>query len=286
VEFDSFIAIDWSGAVRAYKGIAVAVCRRGRSAPSLVAPRGAYWTREEIAEWLKERLTAKQRLLIGFDFAFGFPYEDTGYLGGRAQGVDDIFALWELIEARSAGDSDFGCNRFVDDPQFAHLFWKAGPKPSGWIERKRRAEHACATATKTRPDTLYKLLHSKQVGKASITGMRVLNHLRTARGKSVAIWPFETPKTSAIVEIYPTMFRKLATRSVAKLRSVAGLNSALAAFDSRPFTVAKGVEISDHATDALISAAGLRRIAHSPAVWRRTELALPQVRREGWIFGV
>lgn len=286
MEFEHFIAIDWSGAARAYKGIAVAVCRRGRSAPTLVTPRGAHWTRKEIAEWLKERLSAKPRLLIGFDFAFGFPYEDTGYLGGRVQGVDDIFALWELIEARSAGDSDFGCNGFVDDPQFAHLFWKAGPKPHDWIERKRRAEHACAAATKTRPDTLYKLLHSKQVGKASITGMRVLNQLRKASGKSVAIWPFETPRTSAIVEIYPTMFRKLATGSVSKLRSVAGLNSALAAFDSRPFNVAKGVEVSDHETDALISAAGLRRIAHRPTVWTRPELALPQVRREGWIFGV
>jgi hypothetical protein len=116
--------------------------------------------------------------------------------------------------------------------------------------------------------------------------MRVLNHLRASSGKSVAIWPFETPRTSAIVEIYPTMFRKLATGSVAKIRSVAGLNSALAAFDSGPFSVAKGVEVSDHATDALISAAGLRRIAHSPDVWTRTELVLPQVRREGWIFGV
>jgi len=286
VEFDSFIAIDWSGAARAYKGIAVAVCRGGRAAPSLVRGRGAYWTREETAEWLMERLRAKERLLIGFDFAFGFPYEDTGYLDGRAQGVDDIFALWALIEARSAGDADFGCSRFVDDPQFAHLFWKAGPKPKGWIERKRRAEHACTAATKTRPDTLYKLLHSKQVGKASITGMRVLNHLRTARGKSVAIWPFDAPRTFTIVEIYPTMFRKLATGSIAKLRSVAGLNSALAAFDSRPFPVAGGMDVSDHETDALISAAGLRCIARSPAVWTRAELTLPQVRREGWIFGV
>ena len=286
MEFDSFIAIDWSGAARAYKGIAVAVCRGEHAAPSLVRARGAYWRREEIAEWLKERVRANERLLIGFDFAFGFPYEGTGYLGGRAEGVDDIFALWALIEARSANDADFGCSRFVDDPQFAQLFWKEGPKPKGWIERKRRAEYACAAATKTRPDTLYKLLHSKQVGKASITGMRVLNHLHTATGRSVAIWPFETPRTSTIVEIYPTMFRKLATGSIAKLRSVAGLNSALSAFDSSPFSVAEGIEVSDHETDALISAAGLRCIARSPAVWTRAELTLPQIRREGWIFGV
>jgi hypothetical protein len=225
-----------------------------------------------------------KRLLIGLDFAFGFPYEDIGYLSGQAGGIDNIFALWRLIEARSAGDYDFGCSRFIDDPDFAHLFWKAGPKPTAWIERKRRTEHACAEATKTRPDTLYKLLHSKQVGKASITGMRVLNHLRACKGDCVSIWPFETPRTSTVVEIYPTMFRKLATGSIAKLRSCADLNSALAALHSRPMS--HSGTVSDHETDALISAAGLRFISYNPEVWIRPELTSQQVRREGWIFGV
>src|SRR6185503_17314985 len=178
--FDAYIGIDWSGAVRNYDGIAVAVCRRGSAAPALVAPRGARWTRLAVAKWLEHQLDRQRRLLIGCDFAFGFPFEQSdGYLGGRAAGVDDIFALWTLIENKSSDDPDFGCARFVNDPDYASLFWTAGPRPASWIERKRLTEHACGDATKTWPDTLYKLLHSKQVGKASITGMRVLHRLRS-----------------------------------------------------------------------------------------------------------
>jgi len=284
-KFDAFIAIDWSGAARAYDGIAVAICRPGRSSPQLVAPARRRWTREEIAEWVKSRVDGRQRLLIGFDFAFSFPYENCGYLGGQAEGVEDTFALWEMIEAKSTGDSDFGCSRFLGDPNYAPLFWTAGPKPKRWIERKRRTEHACAESTKTRPDTLYKLIHSKQVGKASITGMRVLHHVRSRKGDCVAIWPFESLRTSAIVEIYPTMFRKLATGSIAKLRSRNDLNRALAVLQSRPTEEGKP-GLSDHETDALVSAAGLRYIAGNPLVWARPEITSSEVCREGWIFGI
>jgi hypothetical protein len=284
MNFDEFIAIDWSGAVGRYNGIAVADCRLGCAAPHLVQPAGTRWSRREIAEWLANRLGKRKRLLIGFDFAFGFPFEHCGYLGGLAKGIRDIFGLWALIEQRCVAEPDFGCRSFIEDPGLAHLFWKAGPRPSMWVERKRVAEHACAETTKTRPDTLYKLLHSKQVGKASITGMRVLNYLHMLRKDCVAIWPFEIPRSSAIVEIYPTMFRKLATGSIAKLRTRGDLNRALVNLNSRPMI--RVDRFSDHETDALISAAGLRSIAHDPEMWRRPEVESARVRREGWIFGV
>jgi hypothetical protein len=283
--FDAFIAIDWSGAARAYSGIAVAICGSGRTPPEVVPPSRNCWTRVEIAEWLKRRLEERQRLLIGFDFAFGFPYEDCGYLGGQADGVDDIIALWELIEAKSSGDADFGCSQFISDPIYSTLFWKAGPKPKEWVERKRQTEHVCAELTKTRPDSLYKLLHSKQVGKASITGMRVLHHVHSSKLHCVAIWPFETPRASTFVEIYPTMFRKRATASVAKVRSTADLNIALGVFHSDPIPNIRRVRLSDHETDALISAAGLRSIARKQDVWTSPE-SRSRVRREGWIFGI
>ena len=73
-----------------------------------------------------QRLAGGQRLLIGFDFAFSFPYEECGYLGGQARGIENIFALWEMIEAKSSGDSDFGCSQFIGHPKYAPLFWKAG----------------------------------------------------------------------------------------------------------------------------------------------------------------
>src|SRR5262249_55636214 len=56
-QFDTFVAMDWSGATGRYNGIAVAICKTGRSAPRLVEPRGTrFWTREAIAAWLENQL--------------------------------------------------------------------------------------------------------------------------------------------------------------------------------------------------------------------------------------
>jgi hypothetical protein len=284
--FDSFIAIDWSGAAGKYSGIAVAACEQGREAPRLVHPKkDKRWTRREIADWLVAQFHTSQRLLIGLDFGFGLPFEPLlGYLGGKAPGIDNIFSLWSHVEQRSCGADDFACNPFVADRDHASLFWTSGVRPQHWIERKRRTERACAEATRTYPDTLYKLIGSKQVGKGSLTGMRVLHHVRALSVGRVAIWPFEKVCTSAMVEIYPTMFRKRAAGSVAKL-ATADLNSALKELASQP--VASLVpNLSDHETDAILSAAGLRLLARAPEAWSHPELVTAQVQREGWIFGV
>lgn len=285
-KFDAFIAVDWSGATKDYKGVAVAKCKAGSSAPRLVVPNStSLWTRSAIADWLNRELGKGLRLLIGFDFAFGFPFEkDCGYLGGQAHQVKSIFELWDLIDRQSCTDADFGCATFLDDPKYASLFWKSGPRPQAWMERKRRTELACAKATQTHPDTVYKLLGSKQVGKASITGIRVLNRVRSLRKAQVAFWPFEQVGGSVIVEIYPTLFRKTATSSIAKLRTLSGLNKALERFDSRP--VRNVHDPSDHETDALLSAAGLRWLAGVPGIWTPQELSSSHITREGWIFGV
>jgi hypothetical protein len=284
--FDSFVAIDWSGAAGKYSGIAVAACRQGRSAPQLVHPKkGLRWTRREIADWLVAQINTSQRFLIGLDFGFGLPFEPAlGYLGGKAPDIDDIFGLWSLIELKSCGADDFGCNRFITDTDYASLFWTSGIRPPHWIERKRRTEHACAETTRTYPDTLYKLIGSKQVGKASLTGMRVLQHVRSLCAGRVAIWPFERVRTSAMVEIYPTMFRKRAAGSVAKL-APADLDGALKELASQPAPAVVS-SLSDHETDAMLSAAGLRLLANAPEAWSHPELVSPQVQREGWIFGV
>jgi hypothetical protein len=282
--FDTFIAIDWSGATKQYSGIAVAACDSGRSTPKLIRPLAApRWTRSTVADWLCGKLAGRRRLLIGLDFAFGFPFADGGYLGGNAPLVRSVFDLWKLIDSESP-DPDFGCDSFISNPAYSSLFWKAGPTPLHWIEHKRRTEYACAERTRTRPETVYKLLGSKQVGKASLTGMRVLHHIRSVKVGDVAFWPFEKVRTSAMVEIYPTLFRKRSTGSSAKLRSSRDLNQALTVFGCNAISHSRN--LSDHETDALISAAGLRTIAQSPTTWSHRDLSSSRVQREGWIFGV
>jgi hypothetical protein len=282
--FDGYIAIDWSGADGRYAGISIACCAPGTAAPRLVAPGAGRWTRTAAAAWLDAELRSGRRLLIGCDFAFGLPYEPGhGYLAGAAPGIADIFALWDLIESAGGGAADFGCARVLADPRFAPLYWRTGRRPATWTARQRQSELACAAATGTHPECVFKLVGAKQVGKASLTGVRVLRHVRALNRARVAVWPFEpVGAKSALVEIYPTVFRKQAAGGVAKLRTRRELNDALRRLGARGVPEAA---LSDHDTDALISAVGLRSLAG--AGWcGLAQPADPRMRREGWIFGV
>jgi len=282
--FDSYIAIDWSGADGPYTGIAVARCEPGRRAPQLVRPRAGRWTRTAIAAWLDRELASGRRLLVGFDFAFGMPFEPgLGYLAGAAGGCTDAFALWELIEAASAGAPDFGCAPMILDSRFAPAYWRAGKQPAAWVLRQRRSEIACAAATRTRPECVFKLIGAKQVGKASLTGIRVLRDVRSRHRDRAAVWPYEpVGDKSALVEIYPTLFRKATAGGLAKLRTREQLNAALKGFGSRGV---RQDQLTDHDTDALISAAGLRHFT-AERHYRLDATGDQRVRREGWIFGV
>jgi hypothetical protein len=276
--FDAFIAIDWSGAGGRYDGIAVARALPGNASPRLVRPKAGRWTRSAVAEWLGRELKGGSRLLVGWDFAFALPFEPgLGYLGGSTPDTRDAFALWKLLDEAGCDDPDFGCAGIVADPRYASLFWLKGKQPKGWVLRQRRAEIDCAATTGTRPETIFKFIGAKQVGKASLTGMRVINHLRLKHANRVSVWPFEAATGSVLVEIYPTLFRKQAAGGLAKLRTRADLNAALKRLNSRGVVAG---DYSDHDTDALISAAGLRSTAWSfPQVDER-------IKREGWIFGV
>ena len=282
--FDSYIAIDWSGADGRYVGISIAMCASGSTAPRLIAPEGARWTRTAAAAWLDRELKSGRRLLIGCDFAFGLPFEpDRGYLAGAVPEIVDIFGMWDAIDDAGAGAADFGCAPVLADPRFAPLYWQRGRQPAAWTLRQRRAERGCAAATGTHPECVFKLIGAKQVGKASLTGIRVLRQVRRDNRSRLAVWPFEAVGAkSVLVEIYPTLFRKQAAGGIAKLRTRAELNAALRQLGTRGVATRT---LSDHDTDALISAAGLRRAIGEAGEWLAPPRD-PHVRREGWIFGV
>jgi hypothetical protein len=284
MSFDEFIAIDWSGAVKA-NGIAIAQCDRGTNAPKLISPPSRRWTRQTAAAWVLERLSLKRRLLVGFDFAFSMPFEEqVGFLAGRAPGIEDVFDLWEAVEQASSASHDFGCGAFLDDPRYSPLYWNRRIRPADWIARQRRTEVDCGRETSTYPQSVFKAHGPSQVCKASLTGIRVLRHIRERGGAAVAIWPFEPMNEckSVMVEIYPTLFRKRAPSGNKKVKTAEVLNAALVSL--RSDRVEEIAVLTDHDTDALISAAGLRYLVNNG--WVAGPISDPIVMREGWIMGV
>lgn len=296
--FTDFIGIDWSGASGAdYKGIALASCGADEDAPRLISPgpckphRAGQWSRQQVHDWLLSLLEPgstepNRRWLVGIDCAFSLPWAGTiGWFADESRA--DVYDLWDLIETASAGSGDFLGSPFALDPRYRGRFRHTGVPNPDHTDLHRRAELACAAQGLGQPQSPYRLVGAKQVGKAGLAGMRMLRSLKERAGSRIAIWPFERAGMSkadlVLAEIYPRLFLRRAGFGNHKIRDRGELDRAFRALGA-PDMGQTGT-ISDHDSDALVSAAGLRLISADPQTWR-VALTDSDVRREGWIIGV
>lgn len=287
-EFEEFIGIDWSGAKGpALPGIQIALAAPGNRPPVLVPPpRGRWWTRCMVQEWLGARLAAK-RVLAGFDFAFAYAHADLGcYFPETGPRIDKARALWALVDDICAEAPELYGAPFYDrrDVNFHRHFLTPKGRGDLFTSRRRLAEAACAQITWPHP--VMKCVGAANVGTGSLAGMRLLSRLTRAMPDRVAVWPFDVPDgRSVLVEIFPRLYFKLAGTDPREWRDPAMLNRVLAHFGSKRLP-ASWVPSREDEPDALVSAAALRDLSSSSNIWS-TPLAVPAARTvEGWIFGV
>ncbi len=288
--FRHFAAIDWSGAAgERHKGIAVALCAEGADAPMLVRPRHR-WSREEVLRWLLEDMPADT--LVGMDLGISLAFHDRGaFFPGWSESPADARSLWALVDRICADDPHLAVTSFVDHPEAARHFRRHGAREGdlfaangkrGGQGRFRQTELAQARQG-CKPYSNFNLVGAAQVGKSSLTGMRLLHRL----GGRLPVWPVDPlpAQGSVLVEIYTTIAAMEAGRAAArsKMRSVEALNAALAALGSEPAAGAGAID--DHSSDALLTAAWLRAAAYRPELWRPRGLMPETARTEGWTFG-
>ena len=288
--FRHFAAIDWSGAAgERHKGIAVALCSEGSAAPVLVRP-GHRWSRAEVLHWLLEDMPLAT--LVGMDLGVSLAFADTGaFFPGWSESPADAKALWALVDRLCEDDPHLAVTSFVDHAEAARHFRRHGAREGdmfatngkrGGRGRFRRTELAQARQG-CKPYSNFNLVGAAQVGKSSLTGMRLLRRLE---GR-LPVWPVDPlpARGSVLVEIYTTIAALAAGRTAArsKMRSVEALNSALATLGSEPVPGAGAID--DHASDALLTAAWLRIAGHRPELWRPPGLTPEIARTEGWTFG-
>ncbi|MDE2303338.1 MAG: hypothetical protein KGK11_12345 [Sphingomonadales bacterium] len=288
--FRHFAAIDWSGATgERHRGIAVALCGQGHGAPALLRP-GHRWSRIEVLDWLLGAMPAET--LVGIDLGQSLPFLDRGaFFPGWTRSPGDARGLWALVEELCAADAHLGVSSFVDHPDAARHFRRQGKPPGaafggGGAQPGRgrlRVTEAAQARLGCRPTSNFNLVGAAQVGKSSLSGMRVLHRL----GHRLPVWPIDRlpPRGSVLVEIYTTIAAVAAGRAPgrSKIRDVATLNDALCTFGSAP--VAGQGPIDDHASDALLTAAWLRNAAHARALWHPEGLTPTVAATEGWTFG-
>lgn len=284
--YTQFVAIDWSGqAVARPKGIAVASAHLGSTAPILIQPDGG-WSREAVVDWLAGLAASKVPALIGMDLSPAFPFLDEGaYFPRWGKSPQDAASLWALVDDLCAADPHLGSAGLLDHAEARRHFRQhkdCGDLFPGGRGRLRVCEHVQRDMGLS-PTSCFNLVGASQVGKSSLTGMRLLHRLR---GR-VPVWPIDPIPDDGpvIVEIYTTIAARAAgvRKGLSKIRDADTLDIALEALGSDGHVPL--VRYDDHATDALVTAAWLRRVHHRPDLWAPPGLTVEIARTEGWTFG-
>ncbi|WP_423140701.1 hypothetical protein ACOYW6_07455 [Parablastomonas sp. CN1-191] len=283
--FAHFAAIDWSGAVgERHRGIAVAICGTGTAAPLIVRP-GHRWSRGEVLDWLVNDLPADT--LVGLDLGASLAFADAGaFFPGWNESPRDARALWALVERTCASDPHLAATSLVDHPEAARHYRRHGGREGdrfGGGRGRFRVTERAQEALGCRPYSNFNLVGAAQVGKSSLTGMRLLHRL----AGRLPVWPFDPLPAagSAVIEIYTTIAALAAGRPAgrSKIRDGGELDAALAALGSGPAAIAGPID--DHRSDAVLTAAWLRRAADDAALWRPAALTPELAATEGWTFG-
>lgn len=270
MRFTRFVGIDWSGAkgIR-HPSIQIAVCEAGDAPPVLVAPPSGVWSRLGALEWLAG---LSGDVLVGMDAGFGFAAVPPFTQPARS--------LWAEVEDVCAGEDDLGGHGFIAHRREA--FWLGKDDgPRHLRAHLRVTEQVYKESGLGVPTSNFVLLGASQVGKATLTAMRLLHRL------DWPVWPFDPlPQHGPVImEIYAQAFARLAGFR-GKLRDVESLNTALARHGSRALPAAFPANFPDHVGDAIVTAAGLRAVAHQPHWWQPAALTPLIAQTEGWTFGV
>ncbi|MDK3072263.1 molybdopterin-binding protein [Sedimentitalea sp. JM2-8] len=215
--FDTFAMVDWSAARRAPErpgkdSIWIGVSRRDREEEPLY-----FRTRIQAETWIAEFISrendAGRRVLIGFDFPFGYP---RGF-ARVVTGSDDPVELWYWLESRIRDDESGENNRFEVAEELNALFEGPGPfwgKPAkdrwpGVPYRKRGigfdrvAERRAGDIAAKAASSCFQLAFPPSVGSQVLMGLPMLARLR--RRPDVAVWPFDdwTGAKTVLAEIWP-----------------------------------------------------------------------------------
>ena len=284
MDFNNFIAVDWSGDKNKFqKGISVAQCQIGKHAPKIIKPKDKYWSRSTLIKWLLKQVTV-EKTLIGFDFSFSYPFYDCfSYFPGIKDSPISPYKLWKKIDNINNKLANFYGGGIWSEEPYSNYYNSPNLKGTLYKSRRRFTEIEAKNKTHS-PSPTFNCVGPGAVGTGSLAGMRVLNFLKN----EINIWPFNNnilQKKSVVVEIFPTYYFRYAGIKPEKNigYTMSKINQALSHYDcnSLPKDIIIGGPDQDDA-DAIVSAAAMRYFSNNRNCWN-----VPKVsQKEGWIFGV
>lgn len=181
-QFERYIGIDYSGAETPSSSLSAlrVYAADGASEPKEVLPPQSlrkYWTRQGIAEWLRDQLSGPNPVLVGIDHAFSFPLnyiEKYALSRDWAAFLDDFQRHWPTDEGNT-----YIC--FIRDDKR-----ESGHKRTGDPSWLRLTELWTAAAK-----SVFLFNVQGQVASSTHAGLPWLRYLRMQCRDKVHFWPFD-----------------------------------------------------------------------------------------------
>ena len=168
-------------------------------------------TRHAAESALHDLMALPGRLLIGCDFAMGYP---TGF-AARLTGIAKAEAVWAWLSHQITDGTDNKNNRFavaaaINLQMGQPLFW-GRPATLALPDLPATRPAALGFAQRRQVDTLipraqsvWKLYTTGAVGSQSLMGLPMIHRL--SQRPDVSIWPFARPDARVVVaEVYPSL---------------------------------------------------------------------------------
>ncbi|WP_298914593.1 hypothetical protein [uncultured Algimonas sp.] len=221
--FDRIVVVDWSAANSPKTGADSIWIADSHGLTLNPATRDAAMIAVETV--MEASRIRRERLLIGWDFAFGYP---AGFAAGL--GLSGWDGVWAWLHDRVEDGPDNRSNRFAvaaranrvlgsaDGPFWGHV---GRDLPQGLSAKRypdgtkgdwpyafgylRAAERRLPSAS-----PVFKLAYTGSVGSQALLGIARLEGLRRRHADRIAVWPFETGFADALAapvvmaEIYPS----------------------------------------------------------------------------------
>ncbi len=226
--FDDIAILDWSAARGPRKGpdsIWLGLASATGVGTENLATRAL--AEQRLRHLVAAALAGGRRLLIGADFAFGFPQGFAQAIAGRAH----AFAMWEWLAAQvieapgnvtnyrrvaarmnSVFPSEgpfWGNGEAVETPGLPR---RKPPLPAG-LPAVRHCDQMARSDGQS-PKTVWQLAGAGAVGAQVLTGLPVLHRLRQAFAGQLSVWPFEQPSAPVILaEVYPSLLGQLVAQA-------------------------------------------------------------------------
>lgn len=276
--FDRIIAVDWSARaspspLKPSKD-AIFICDTGgRKHPEYYRTRAAAMA--AVGQALDDALVRGQRVLVGFDFAFGYPAGFAAALTGRA----DPLGVWDWFSGRIEDAADNANNRFEVAAEVNDMFPGIGPfwgcpagvslpgLPAKGTLRQGHgmAERRAVEGVVRSAHSVWKLYTTGAVGSQTLLGVPHLARLRRQFGQHLRVWPFEERDAPiTVAEIYPSMMRFNYLIPLAKR------------WPEEAYDILDAQQVRWVCDGFAAIAADL---------WARAMLVQPGAREEGWILG-